>query len=319
MIDRRVMVMIAGRIGGALLTLVLLSLVVFAMSLMMGGDAAEAMLGQNATPEALAGLRSAMHLDQPAWQRYLLWLWGLAHGDLGTSMVSKLPVSTLLAPRLLASLQLAGLTALVSVPVALSLGIVAAVRRGTWIDRVISMATIGIVSVPEFVIATLMVLLFAVRLHWLPALSSSRDFSSLHDVVRVFAMPVICLSCVVVAQMIRMTRAAVCDALDSSYVEAARLKGVSPRRLVLGHALPNAIGPIVNAVALSLSVLLGGVIIIEVIFNYPGVARLMVDAVSTRDLPLIQTVAMIFSAAYLILVTGADIVGILCNPRLRYR
>lgn len=319
MVDRRVMVMIAGRIGGALLTLVLLSLVVFAMSLMMGGDAAEAMLGQNATPEALAGLRAAMHLDQPAWQRYLLWLWGLAHGDLGTSMVSKLPVSTLLAPRLLASLQLAGLTALVSVPVALSLGIVAAVRRGTMLDRVISMATIGIVSVPEFVIATLMVLLFAVRLHWLPALSSSRDFSSLHDVVRVFAMPVICLSCVVVAQMIRMTRAAVCDALDSSYVEAARLKGVSPRRLVLGHALPNAIGPIVNAVALSLSVLLGGVIIIEVIFNYPGVARLMVDAVSTRDLPLIQTVAMIFSAAYLILVTGADIVGLLCNPRLRYR
>jgi peptide/nickel transport system permease protein len=302
-----------------LLTLVLLSLVVFAMSLMMGGDAAEAMLGQNATPEALAGLRAAMHLDQPAWQRYLLWLWGLAHGDLGTSMVSKLPVSTLLAPRLLASLQLAGLTALVSVPVALMLGILAAVRRGTMLDRVISMATIGIVSVPEFVIATVMVLIFAVRLHWLPALSSSRDFSSLHDVVRVFAMPVICLSCVVVAQMIRMTRAAVCDALDSSYVEAARLKGVSPRRLVLGHALPNAIGPIVNAVALSLSVLLGGVIIIEVIFNYPGVARLMVDAVSTRDLPLIQTVAMIFSAAYLILVTGADIVGILCNPRLRYR
>lgn len=317
--DCWVMGMIGRRIGGALLTLFLLSLVVFAMSLMMGGDAAEAMLGQNATPEALAGLRVALHLDQPAWQRYLLWLAGLAHGDLGTSMVSKLPVSTLLAPRLLASLQLAGLTALVSVPVALSLGILAAVRCGTMLDRVISMATIGIVSVPEFVIATLMVLLFAVRLHWLPALSSSRDFASLHDVVRVFAMPVICLSCVVVAQMIRMTRAAVCDALDSSYVEAARLKGVCPRRLVLGHALPNAIGPIVNAVALSLSVLLGGVIIIEVIFNYPGVARLMVDAVSTRDLPLIQTVAMIFSAAYLMLVTSADIVGILCNPRLRHR
>lgn len=245
--------------------------------------------------------------------------WGLAPGDLGVSLITKLPVSTLLAPRLLASLQLAGLTAAVSVPLALFLGILAAVRRGSLLDRVISMATIGVVSVPEFVIATLMVLIFAVRLHWLPALSSSRDFSSLHDVVRVFTMPVICLACVVMAQMIRMTRAAVCDALDSSYVEAARLKGVPPRRLVLGHALPNAIGPIVNAVALSLSVLLGGVIVIEVIFNYPGVARLMVDAVSTRDLPLIQTVAMIFSAAYLMLVTSADIVAILCNPRLRHR
>jgi peptide/nickel transport system permease protein len=273
----------------------------------MGGDAAEAMLGQNATPEALAGLRAAMHLDQPSWQRYLGWLGGLLRGDLGVSLITKLPVSTLLAPRLLASLQLAGLTAAVSVPLALFLGILAAVRRGSLLDRVISMATIGVVSVPEFVIATLMVLIFAVRLH------------SLHDVVRVFTMPVICLACVVMAQMIRMTRAAVCDALDSSYVEAARLKGVPPRRLVLGHALPNAIGPIVNAVALSLSVLLGGVIVIEVIFNYPGVARLMVDAVSTRDLPLIQTVAMIFSAAYLMLVTSADIVAILCNPRLRHR
>ncbi|MDE1917353.1 MAG: ABC transporter permease [Sphingomonadales bacterium] len=319
MADRWIIGMIAKRVGGALLTLFLLSLVVFAMSLLMGGDAAEAMLGQNATPEALAGLRAAMHLDQPSWQRYLAWLGGLLRGDLGVSLITKLPVSTLLAPRLLASLQLAGLTAAVSVPLALFLGILAAVRRGSLLDRAISMATIGVVSVPEFVIATLMVLIFAVRLHWLPALSSSRDFSSLHDVVRVFTMPVLCLACVVMAQMIRMTRAAVCDALDSSYVEAARLKGVPPRRLVLGHALPNAIGPIVNAVALSLSVLLGGVIVIEVIFNYPGVARLMVDAVSTRDLPLIQTVAMIFSAAYLMLVTSADIVAILCNPRLRHR
>jgi peptide/nickel transport system permease protein len=311
--------LIARRIGAAGVTLLLVSLAVFAVSLMMGGDAAEAILGQSATPQALAGLRAAMHLDQPAAARYLGWAGGILRGDPGRSLVTGLPIGGMIAPRLANSLLLAGLTALVSVPVALLLGILAAVRRGSLFDRVVGIATIGIVSVPEFLIATLAVMLFAVTLHWLPALSSTRDVSSPGDLLRVFAMPVLSLACVVVAQMIRMTRAAVCDALDSSYVEAARLKGVSPRRLVLAHALPNAIGPVANAVALSLSVLLGGVIVVEVIFNYPGIARLMVDAVATRDMPLVQTIAMIFSASYLLLVTTADVVAILANPRLRQR
>ncbi|MCJ2182946.1 ABC transporter permease [Novosphingobium sp. 1949] len=317
--DRWLLALVARRIGGALLTLFLVSLAVFSISLLMGGDAAEAILGQSATPEALAGLRAAMHLDQPAYLRYLEWARDLLGGDMGTSLITGMPVSATVLPRLASSLQLAGLTALVSVPLALALGILAAVRRGSLLDRAISMATIAVVSVPEFLIATIAVLIFAVTLHWLPALSSGRTIETPLDLVRTFAMPVMTLACVVVAQMIRMTRAAVCDALDSSYVEAARLKGVSPARLVLRHALPNAVGPIANAIALSLSVLLGGVIVIEVIFNYPGVARLMVDAVSTRDLPMIQTVAMIFSAAYLLLVTAADIVAILSNPRLRHR
>jgi peptide/nickel transport system permease protein len=225
----------------------------------------------------------------------------------------------MIGPRLASSLLLAGLTALVSVPIALTLGILAAVKRGSIFDRTVSLASIAIVSVPEFLIATLAVMLFAVTLHWLPALSSMRDVESLGGMARVFAMPVISLACVVVAQMIRMTRAAVIDALDSSYAEAAVLKGVSPARIVLRHALPNAMGAIANAVALSLSVLLGGVIVVEIIFNYPGVARLMVDAVATRDMPLVQTIAMIFCGSYLILVTSADIVAILSNPRLRYR
>ena len=319
MADRWILRLVARRIGGALLTLFFVSLAVFSISLLMGGDAAEAILGQSATPEALAGLRASMNLNAPPYLRYLEWAGGLLRGHLGTSLITGLPIAEMILPRLASSLQLAGLTALVSVPFALTLGIIAAVKRGSFLDRAISMATIGIVSVPEFLIATIAVLIFAVTLHWLPALSSSRDIFSVTDLIRVFAMPVMTLSCVVVAQMIRMTRAAVCDALDSSYVEAARLKGVSPARVVLGHALPNAIGPIANAIALSLSILLGGVIVIEVIFNYPGIARLMVDAVSTRDLPLIQTVAMIFSATYLMLVTVADIVAILSNPRLRHR
>ncbi|WP_454280343.1 ABC transporter permease [Sphingomonas sp. Marseille-Q8236] len=311
--------LIAGRVASAVFTLFLVSLAVFAVSLLMGGDAAEALLGQSATPEALAGLRASMHLDQPAAYRYLRWLIGLSQGDPGTSLVTGQSIGGMIAPRLANSLLLAGLTALVSVPVALALGIVAAVKRGTSFDRIVGITTIGIVSIPEFLIATIAVLIFAVTLHWLPALSSLRDVDSIDGMLRVFALPVMSLACVTVAQMIRMTRAAVCDALNSSYVEAARLKGVPARRLVLGHALPNAIGPIANAVALSLSSLLGGVIVIEVIFNYPGVARLMVDAVATRDMPLVQTVAMIFSASYLFLVTAADIVAILANPRLRHQ
>ncbi len=311
--------LILKRVGLALLTLFLVSLTVFATSLLIEGDVAEAILGQSATPEAVAGLRAAMHLDQPAWRRYLSWVVGMMHGDPGQSLVTGASVTAMIGSRLGNSLALAGLTALVSVPVALTLGIVAAMKRGTAFDRAISLSTIAILSVPEFLIATMAVLLFSVTFHWLPSLSSTRDIDSLGALARVFVLPVLSLSCVVIAQMVRMTRAAVIDALDSSYAEAAVLKGVGPTRLVLRHALPNAIGPIANAIALSLSVLLGGVIVIEVIFNYPGIARLMVDAVATRDMPLVLTIAMIFSAAYLVLVTTADVIAILSNPRLRHR
>jgi len=319
MIHSPLMVLIGRRVAAALATLIFVSLAVFAIAQLMEGDVAEAILGQSATPEALAGLRQAMHLDQPAWRRYLEWAGGVLTGDLGHSLITGLPMREMIGARLVNSLTLAGLTALVSVPLALALGIMAAVRQGTAFDRAISIATIGIVSVPEFLIATLAVMLFAVTLRWLPALTSTRDVHSIWDLLRVFALPVFSLACFVMAQMVRMTRAAVIGALDTSYCEAARLKGCSPARVVLRHALPNAIGPIANAIALSLSTLLGGVIVVEIIFNYPGIARLMVDAVATRDLPLVQAVAIIFCTAYLILVTTADVVTILANPRLRHR
>lgn len=311
--------LIARRVASAAGTLVLVSLLIFGASLLIGGDVADAILGQGATPEALAGLRAALHLDEPAWRRYIEWAGGLLTGDPGRSLVTGLPVGQMIAGRLGNSLALAGLTALVAVPLAVALGILSAMRRGTVFDRAVGVVTIGIVSLPEFLVATLAVMLFAVTLRWLPALSSTRDLHSGWDMLRVFALPVMSLACAITAQMLRMTRAAMVDALDSSYVEAARLKGCSPARVALRHALPNAIGPIVNAVALSLSTLLGGVIVIEIIFNYPGVARLMVDAVATRDMPLVQTVAMIFCLAYLLLVTAADVAAILANPKVRHR
>ena len=308
--------MVLRRFGHILLTLLGISLVVFAGANLLPGDVADALLGQSATPEAAAALRDAMNVSGPAPLRYLHWLAGLFTGSLGTSLVTRLPVAEMIGSRLSNSLLLAGLTALVSVPVALLLGIAAAVWRDTLFDRVVATLSVAAVSVPEFLVATVAVILFAVELQWFPALSTA-DVSGPGALFTSFFLPVLTLSLPVVSQMTRMTRAALMGILDSSYVEMARLKGITPARVVLRHALPNAAGPLANAAALSLSWLLGGVIVVEVIFNYPGLAKLMVDAVSTRDMPLIQGCAMLFCAGYLLLVLLADLCSILSNPRLR--
>lgn len=315
--NRHVLMLVVNRLIIAVITLLIVSFTVFAATEMLPGDVAQILLGQAATPEAVAGLRTAMHLDDPAIVRFARWLGGLASGDLGTSYANNLPIADLIGPRFLSSMKLAAATAVFSVPIALFLGITAAILRGTLFDRVVTAVTIGVISVPEFMVATSAVLVFAVYLQWLPALAFANEVHSFGELLRVFAMPVITLSFVISAQMIRMTRAAVIETLNTPYIEMALLKGASRRRIVLKHALPNALGPIVNAVALSLSYLLGGVIIVETIFNYPGIAKLMVDAVATRDLPLIQTCSMVFCLGYLLLITIADIIAILSNPRLR--
>lgn len=305
------------RLSLGALTLLIVSVVVFAITNLLPGDAAQESLGQAATPEAVAALRAQFGLDQPAPVRYARWLGHMLQGDAGTSLVNGQAIGELIGKRLPSSLVLAGATAAVSVPLALALGILSAMYRGSLFDRGMNMLAVSLVSVPEFLIATLAVLLFAVKLRWLSALSHTADIASLGQFLKAYAMPVFTLCCVIVAQMARMTRAAVIDQLRSPYVEMARLKGARPVRIVLAHALPNAIGPIANAVALSLSYLLGGVLIVESIFNYPGIANLMIDAVTTRDIPLVQACAMIFCGAYLLLVMLADICAIVSNPRLR--
>lgn len=309
--------LILRRVGSALLILLLVSLIVFTISSLLPGDAASEMLGQSATPEAVAALRAKLGLDQPAPARYVSWLLGLVTGHPGQSLANNMPVGVLIASRLPKSLLLAGLTALVSTPLALALGIVAAMRRNSPVDRALSLTTLSMVAVPEFLVATLGVLLFAVKLRWLPSITVIPEHPDAWQWLRAYILPVGTLSFVVMAQMARMTRAAVIDQLRQPYAEMALLKGLSPVRIVLLHALPNAAGPIVNAVALSLSYLLGGAIIVETIFNYPGIASLMVDAVTSRDMPLLQACAMIFCAAYLLLVLIADVCAILANPRLR--
>ena len=315
--NRRILSLALNRVMVAVITLLIVSVTVFVATAMLPGDTATILLGQAATPEAVAGLRKAMHLNDPALVRYLRWLAGLLVGDFGRSYANNMPIAQLIGGRLVNSMKLAAVTTLFSVPLALFFGITAAMLRGSLYDRVVTFFTIGLISIPEFMVATAAVLVFSVYLQWLPALAFANEVHSFGQLLRVFAMPVITLTFVVSAQMVRMTRAAVVETLGTPYVEMALLKGASRSRIVLRHALPNALGPIVNAIALSLSYLLGGVIIVETIFNYPGIAKLMVDAVATRDLPLIQTCAMIFCLGFLILTTLADIVAVLANPRLR--
>lgn len=310
--------LVAARIALAGVSLLAVSLAIFAITSLLPGDAADELLGQYGTPETVAGLRAELGLDLPGHVRYLNWLSGLLTGDFGRSLANNVPVARLIGSRLPNSLLLAAATTAIAVPVALLVGISAAMFRGTLYDRTVSMLTLSFVAVPEFLVATAAVIVFAVQLNWVSALSSARDIDSVGQFLRVFALPVFTLCCVITAQMVRMTRAAIIDQLSAPYVEMAVLKGVGPLRAVVRHALPNAVGPIANAMALSLSYLLGGVIIVEVIFNYPGVAKLMVDAVAQRDLPLVQACAMLFCAAYLVLVTTADICAILSNPRLRH-
>jgi peptide/nickel transport system permease protein len=309
--------LIIGRLGIGVLTLLIVSLVVFILTGLLPGDAAQEQLGQEATPEAVAALRAQFGLDQPVHLRYLSWLGGLVTGNPGVSLVNGMAVDDLIASRLPNSLKLAAVTAVIAVPLALTIGILSAMYRGSIFDRYTNMLAVFLVSVPEFLIATIAVLIFAVHLGWLSALSRTVEVETLGELIRVYAMPVLTLCCVLVAQMARMTRAAVIDQLSAPYVEMAVLKGARPMRVVLRHALPNAIGPIANAVALSLSYLLGGVIIVESIFNYPGIATLMVNAVVTRDMPLIQACVMLFSLGFLVLVLVADICAIVSNPRLR--
>lgn len=309
--------LIGRRFLAAAASLIFVIIMVFAITNILPGDATDALLGQGATPEAVAALHHDMGLDQPVFFRFWSWLWGVLHGEFGHSLLNGLSVANAIGPRLHNSLLLAGASAAVSVPVSLFLGMTSAIWKDTVYDRIVSVMTLGMVSVPEFVIATMAVYIFAVRLHLLPALA---DVSSVHSLGQFFAaffMPVASLALVTLAQMVRMTRAAMADTLSAPYIEMALLKGIGPARLILVHAIPNAIGPIVNAVALSLSSLLGGVVVIEVVFTYPGIAGLMVDAVSSRDVPMVQACALVFCVTYLLLTTFADIVTILSLPRGR--
>ena len=312
------------RTAVGIVTLLVVSILIFIATSVLPGDVANIILGQMATPESLAALRAKLGLDQPAYARYFFWLGNLATGDLGISKAGSgfgtigTPISEMLAPRVENTIRLAGAVALIAVPLSMTLGLLAAMYPGTRLDRIVTFTTLSLISVPEFLVATFLVLVVAVYLGWLPATAYMSGNETGWQLAKALAMPALTLVIVASSQIMRMTRATVLNVMSSPYIEMAILKGVPRSRIILRHALFNAIGPIVNVVALNLAYLVSGVVIVETIFAYPGLAKLMIDAVQTRDLPLVQACAMIFCATYVVLIFIADMASILSNPRLRH-
>ncbi|MNJ29098.1 Glutathione transport system permease protein GsiC [compost metagenome] len=295
-----------------------MSVIIFLAVGMLPGDVAEAMLGQAATPQTVAALRAQLGLDVPALTRFGHWAWQLLHGDLGLSLANQRPIAELIAARLGNTFTLALLAALVSVPVALILGMLAALYRNSWFDRLLNTSALSAVSFPEFFVAYILILVFAVKLNWLPSISNLAPGAGMGEVLERSLLPVLTLSLVVIAQMMRMTRAALINLLASPYIEMARLKGISPARIIVHHALPNALAPIINVVALNLAYLVVGVVVVEVVFVYPGLGQLLVDSVAKRDIPVVQACSLIFAATYILLNTTADVLSIASNPRLMH-
>ncbi len=306
------------RTAAGIVTLFLVSILVFIGTSVLPGDVAQILLGQMATPETLAALRAKLGLDQPAHIRYFHWLGNLLTGDLGVSKAGGATISSIISGPLFKTMRLAGLIALIAIPISLALGLLTAMYPGTRLDRIVTFCTLGLISIPEFLVATCLVLILAVHLHWLPSIAYMSGNETGWQLIKAMAMPILTLVIVVSAQIIRMTRATVLNVMSSPYIEMAILKGVPRKRIILRHALFNTIGPIVNVIALNLAWLISGVVIVETIFAYPGLAKLMIDGVQIRDLPLVQAIAMIFCATYVILIFVADMATILSNPRIRH-
>ena len=307
---------IAQRIALGFLTLFTISLLITFGVELLPGDLAESILGQGATPETVKVFRAELGLDKPAHMRYLSWLGGIVTGDLGVSLASKREISELVGIRLANTIFLGGFAATIAVPLALFLGILAALFRNTLFDRAINTFTLTTISFPEFFVAYILILFFAIKLGWFPGISNISTDLSFGDKLYRTLLPATTLTLVVLAHMMRMTRATIINLLASPYIEMARLKGIRPIKIILRHALPNALAPIVNVIALNLAYLVVGVVIVEVVFVYPGLGQLMVDSVSKRDIPVVQACSMIFASVYILLNLSADIISIVTNPRI---
>jgi len=312
------------RLGLGLVTLFVVSIVIFSAVTMLPGDFATAILGQSATPETVAAFRRSVGLDHPPVTRYLVWIAGVLQGNFGESFSSAgalagghaRTVVSLIVPRLKNTLFLAGLTASIAVPLSIGLGMLAALYRNSLFDRMVNLVTLTWISVPEFFVAYILMLVLAIHFPIFYSLANiSLDTPFLERAAR-SALPAMTLLLVIVAHMMRMTRAAIINLLASPYIETARLKGVAPSRIIYRHALPNALAPIATVVALNLAYLVVGVVVVEVVFVYPGIGQLMVDSVSARDIPVVQACALVFAVTYIGLNLLADIVAIVTNPRL---
>lgn len=308
--------LIIQRLSLGILVLFAVSLIIFLGVELLPGDLCQAIQGQSATESTVAACRQDLGLDQPAPIRYINWLTNISHGDFGTSLANGREISELISVRLANTFFLALVAAVIAVPLSLVLGILAALYRNSWFDRSINVLTLSSISFPEFFVAYILILVFSVKLGWFPSLSDvSPDTPLLERLHKVF-LPALTLTLVVMAHMMRMTRAAIINLMASPYIEMAKFKGLSRSRIIIYHALPNAWAPIVNVVALNLAYLIVGVVIVEVVFVYPGLGQLIVDSVQKRDIPVVQACSIIFAATYVLLNLTADILSIATNPRL---
>ncbi|RAZ76335.1 ABC transporter permease [Mesorhizobium atlanticum] len=310
--------LVAQRILLGIVLLFAVSVLIFAGTQILPGDVAQAILGQSATPEALANLREQLGLNDPAWLRYVHWLWGILHGDFGTAQSSGLDIATSISTRLKNTLFLAACAAIVAVPLAIILGLIAVRYRNGFVDKLISGLALASTSFPEFFIGYVLIFVFAVHWQIFPSISTVDDSTPFLERLQAVVLPATALTLVVLAHMMRMTRAAILNVMQSAYIETAELKGLKPFDIIRKHAFPNAIAPVVNVVMLNLAYLIVGVVVVEVIFVYPGMGQYLVDHVAKRDVPVVQAVGLIFAAVYITLNIVADIAAIVANPRLRH-
>ncbi len=316
MID--ILKMLGQRISLGILTLFMVSLIIFLAVTMLPGDAAEAILGQASTPDTLAALRLQLGLDLPAHTRYIHWLGDVLQGNFGRSVGNGREISEIIGARFANTVFLAAFAACIAVPLALALGILAALYRNSWYDRTVNTLTLSTISTPEFFVAYILILFISVKAGWFPSLSNIRDDTTFPEHLEKTFLPALALTLVTVAHMMRMTRAAIINLLSNTYIEMAALKGMTKTRIIIHHALPNAWAPIINVVILNLAYLVVGVVVVEVVFVYPGLGQLLVDAVQRRDMPVVQACCLIFAATYVLLNLAADILSILTNPRLMH-
>jgi peptide/nickel transport system permease protein len=313
-----ILTLVVQRVALGLLLLLAVSAVIFLGVEALPGDTAQAILGQSATPEALANLREKMGLNEPPLTRYFTWLGGVLTGDLGTALTNGADIAQSIGQRLGNTLFLAGCAAAIAVPLAIILGLIAARYAGRWPDKVISAVTLTTISLPEFVAAYFVIYLLTQLFPIFQPVAMVFPGMSFWAKLNAVALPVIVLVLVVLAHMMRMTRAAILNVMQSAYIETAELKGLSPMTVIWRHAFPNAIAPVVSVVMLNLAYLVVGVVVVEVVFGYNALGQYLVDHVTKRDLPVVQAVGLIFAAVYIFLNMLADIIGILANPRLRH-
>lgn len=314
----RVLAFVGRRLGLLALVMAIVSVLIFGIVQVLPGDVAVMILGTSATPADLTALRQKLGLDRSAALRYADWVSGAVRGEWGTSLLYQVPVRPLVLERLRRSAVLAVLALAVAVPLAIGLGVLAALRRNGLFDQAVGLVTLVAVSLPEFIVGTVLILVLAFQFAIFPPSSLIDPRASPWSIAPKLVLPVLALVLALLAHMTRMTRASMLDVLEQPYIRAARLKGLRPRRVILRHALRNALLPTVGIVAINVGFLIGGIVVVETVFAYPGLGRLMVDAVNHRDVPVIQMAALLIALTYALANLVADLVYAYLDPRIRY-